>query len=415
MAGPFYVDAGNSSGCDKEATFSTLRYDDLGAAEGNYKLYDNAAGGTAFSDVEVGYRIRITAGTNLTPGIYQVATVDAGDDYVTLTTSAGSDSTDDSGVVTGNDGLSEANSFLTLCKLADKIQAGETAYVKSGTSYSTQDGATSSIMDLTTAGTRASPIHLIGYTTTITDGGQVTVDAGSSFGACVSTIVGANYYRFDNFIFQNATARGFGDSSVAGHFVFNNCQFTNNGSDGILADDTIIFFKCTFDNNSVDGADVDYECLFIGCKFHTNSGDGVACFGGTFAYCLWYANTGSNCINSTGFGNTNLVVIGCVFDGDGDTGLTGILVNTDMVIAVNNVLYDLNVGADGDTANAANLIISDYNDWNTFNTAARQNNWPAAGANEITDAPDFVDAAGRDYTPGTSSALLAAGFDAGDL
>jgi len=99
---------------------------------------------------------------------------------------------------TGNDaddGLSEANAFLTIDKAMNTVAAGDKVFVKGDGTYSED-----AVID--TVGTKTTPIVFEGYTTTTGDNGKATMSATTN---CISTALGAIFYLFLNFKFEDGS------------------------------------------------------------------------------------------------------------------------------------------------------------------------------------------------------------------
>jgi hypothetical protein len=329
-------------------------------------------------------------------------------------------------VTTGDDGdtgLTEALAFQTLSHLADTIAAGEIAYVKASASYTVQDGANDAIMQLTTAGSAGSPIVIIGYTTTITDGGVVTIDATSTLANAVNSSLSALYYIFKNFRFTNATGTGFSANSVTGDYTkFENCQFDNNADWGFQGDNAHIFHRCTINNNNTDageggGIDADFWNVITCSKIHTNAGYGVSSDNGDWIGYgnVLYGNGGNSNLRSLS-GSEPVVWINNTIDGDDSASSVGINQDSSVLwvfIALNNIIMDCATGLKSDV-NAGtsqpgidnNMLVSCATDYTGV----------VAGDNDIdTNTDPFTASATRDYTLADASAAIDAGTDSGDV
>jgi hypothetical protein len=104
---------------------------------------------------------------------------------------------------TGNDaddGLSEANAWLTIQKAADTAVAGEKVWIKAGT-YAEQ-------VDFdTNAGTGSLPIVFEGYTSATGDGGQFTITGSGSRASCLVFNGTADHVTIKNAILTSPTTQ----------------------------------------------------------------------------------------------------------------------------------------------------------------------------------------------------------------
>lgn len=93
------------------------------------------------------------------------------------------------------------NSWLTFQKAADTAVAGDTVYLKSDKTYA-------ELVDFdTNAGTVANRIRFIGYDSTTTDGGKITVSGSGSRASCLSFNGTADYVSLHNMILTDATTQ----------------------------------------------------------------------------------------------------------------------------------------------------------------------------------------------------------------
>lgn len=174
---------------------------------------------------DVGNVVKITGGTNFTAGYYEITSVNTGASTWTLdrtcTTGAGA-------AMTGRMG-GASDSLITI---KDTFVAGNTIYVKGSFTHS-------ATMTLATNAGYLTPIRIIGYTTTRTDGGQATITSGAN-SITLFGVSGAGY------LIENITVtKAGGNTSVNGFLIQNskntliNCRgndcTTNFGLQGTIA------------------------------------------------------------------------------------------------------------------------------------------------------------------------------------
>ncbi len=326
-------------------------------------------------------------------------------------------------IPTGDELGGDESNFMSLADAADTVSAGEKVWVRADASYTVQDGANDCILHLTTAGTTVTPIVWEGYYTTIGDGGIVTIDAADTLAnAGLSGIGGSAFNVLKNFRFTQATADGFA-GGTDDDFVFKNCSFDNNGTNGINADNSCRFVNCIAYTNGDDGFDFDATGLAVGCISHSNTAAGFLAQTAVFYNCLEYNN------GSFGFqiaGASASALLGCTLDGENAAGDDGFRQNAatggeDMVM-VNCIIYDYDEGAVADGAYTEN-IVSRFNLFNSNNTDVNANWLSVDAGSGVADRGDvsssqtagqlFTDEPNDDYTPASASDALATGLDAG--
>ena len=303
-----------------------------------------------------------------------------------------------------NAGTSEGsgNAWKTIQKAMNTLAAGDQVYVKATGNYNEQ-------VDTVTTGSSSNPVRIEGYTTTVGDDGQVTIDGQSTrqYGVYVNSGTG-NYYEWRNFTFKNATTAGFYGSMNA-FTTWINCRAEDNGGSGFVQDNNTCCVNCTSINNSGLGFDADSKCIYIGNVSGNNTdhayyariegcesayknvayglASGKVCFNLTKCYGL-YANT----MDADNLG-------GHMFSAPSTDGNIGV---------ADNVFYDggnpmsmhAAYGYMGYAVEVNNLINS---------CGSRTGGTSASIVNEQTGAPGFEDEANDDYTPGSGSNLLGNG------
>ncbi len=309
----------------------------------------------------------------------------------------------------GGGGVGSEGDPFTIVEAADAVAAGDTVYVKASGDYIVEDGSNDCILFVDVVGTLTSPVTWIGYTSIITDGGVVTLDAGDN--TLTNCVIANNsvqmYQHFKNFRCTSASGNGFqGDQYIR----FDNCRFDNNGGYGATMGYYCLFYKCQGDNNTSRGIAANNYNLIIACKTFNNS-DGIWLNSNNTVYnCLSYSNTLSQIrCNSSG-----LIVIGCSIDGNNGVNTSGIIYGTasGIFIFLNNIIFDCNTGLYS-SADFGVFRLSDYNLFYSNNTD-RTN--VSAGDNDVAGSEDpFTDSGAGDYTLKASSEAEDVGLDLGEF
>ena len=301
------------------------------------------------------------------------------------------------------------NAWATIDKAMNTVVGGDVVNVKSSGSYA-------ELATIDTAGSNTAPIHFVGYTGSPGDGGKVTVTGSSSRANCIADSLAANtrvYYVFENFIFTAATADGVNTDTNA--TFWKNCDFTFNGGDGFQGGQCM-FENCKFEDNTAIGANIDRgSALWIGCRFYRNGTHGVKTTDTTtglsfiLAFCEFFSN-GSNAVSAATGNDQFTVLINVTIDGDAKDTTSGLSLGNFRQLAciVNSVLYDCGTGVNS-SANQGPAAISRNNLVNS-NTADYSNFQTFTG--EVTSAPAFNNEGANDYSPGSGSPMIAAGYDA---
>lgn len=251
---------------------------------------------------------------------------------------------------TGNDtddGLSEANAWLTLGKAASTVAAGDKVNVKAGT-YN-------EIVTLATSGTADNEIVWEGYTTTVGDGtpGIVVVEGGNTRATCLAMpSISRNIFRW--FAFQGATTQVLGWSGAPGSVTFFGCKILKgSGTAPVSMQQTadfgiapLLFVHSEVANFGGDGIhNITSPGGVFGCEIHDNGGDGIdhAAFRSTpfIVGNLIYDNTGDG-IKLGSNGSNYLIANNTIVDNGGDGIEIGGAAN-DRMILINNI-FDGNGG-----------------------------------------------------------------------
>jgi hypothetical protein len=312
----------------------------------------------------------------------------------------------------GNLGTSEGagNAWATIQQALDTVAAADIVYVKASATYN-------EALTTSTAGTAGSPIVFEGYTTTPGDEGIATNDGTTgSLAEGWTPISGNNYYVWKNFRFTNFTGTAFGNL-LADHVYLYRIEADNSGSGGIELDDSCEIVGCHAHDNTGDGMAVGSFGTFYRCISHNNTGDGFEATAGMAVIdCLSYENTGNGLnwagANAYGIFTGNTIVASSA---SAQTGMAlGISNTANRFICCNNTVSGYSgIGGKGiDTAAIGQRALIFNN--NLYDNETNYDNEGDLGGGTTGD-PDFVNAASDDYTPDTTSPLIAAGFDVSDV
>jgi hypothetical protein len=187
----------------------------------------------SFVAADVGNTLRITAGTGFTTGVFYIVSVAGG--AATLDRSAG---TLGSTGGTWKEGGALASLSAVNSLNASVFPAGTTIYVKATANYNMTAG-----VSFNQSGTRTTPYTLIGYTSTRTDGGQVTLNQQTNTFSNLLGMTG-NYWHVRNFITQgnNNVDYGFAPNALV---RLENCKAINCKTRGFyVGSDYTHLFNC---------------------------------------------------------------------------------------------------------------------------------------------------------------------------
>lgn len=310
----------------------------------------------------------------------------------------------------GNAGTSEGsgNAWATIDHAMNTVAAGDRVFVKASANYN-------ELVTIDTAGSATNGIAFIGYTTTTTDNGQVTIDAQATRTNCVINAAGTSdiRYLFANFIFDDATGDCF-DTVGGDCFTFFNCDFTNGGDRGFQGDNKNIFIQCAFAGNTNSPLDADTETFLIASTMNANNADGPIINSGALILSVVH-NVGASSQGLTVNGNVTSLVVNSTLDGENNAGNTAIDFSgtgLDLFTVVNAVLYDFANGTN--VAATLNQNVAMVNNLVNSVTTEYVTNAARFESGKVTSAPSFTDEAGDDYSLGGSSPALDAGLDASD-
>jgi hypothetical protein len=306
-----------------------------------------------------------------------------------------------------DDGLSEANAWLTVQKAADTAVAGDLVYIKAG-SYAEQ-------VDFdTNAGAQATPIRFVGYTATPGDDGKATITGSASRASCIVCTTTADYVQFKNIIFTAPTTQcvlGPGAAGVMLGWRFINCEFTKGsatptnsiiGASAYSSWATLAVIRCTFSGFSSHGffPPCNAGAQIIECKLIDNGGDGIRTRGYVahlIKGCIIAGNTGDGIFVPSNGGATS--IINNTIQGNTGDGIEITATGAGSTIVVmGNVIVDHSGG--GDTGfkhgtQAANVnIFADRNFY--FNNTTDRSGAMATGDHDVVLSGDPFTASGSD-------------------
>lgn len=312
------------------------------------------------------------------------------------------------------------------------VVPGNVVYVKATATYNVTAVNTFSV-----AGTQGNTITMIGYTTTRTDGGMVTLSRTSNAFLMINATGG--FRRFFNFICDANSGATNCFSASASNTWYGNCkaqEFTTTGFNVVTGNQSQ-FTNC-YATAGVAGATAAFSmtggALPGGIGYFSCVAAGNACSGflsqaastvarTTYSRCIAANNVGASTYNGfTSASTGQITLMNCVAYGNEGSGV--LLDTTASATAgdgsvILNCVFANNTGF-GISSNGVNLAASGnyqlVHNYNAFynNTAGPRNQVPIGG-NDITLTGDpFTDGAALDFslnnTAGAGAALKAAGF-----
>lgn len=326
-------------------------------------------------------------------------------------------------------GTSFANAWQTTQHAFDNVAAGDEIRL---CAEATESVGTKIDYD-TTAGTAASPILITGANGSdgSVDGTRYTLQASASITYIVETAPAtALHLKFQHIVFDgNANATycvGTGSfNSVLDDQVqyFYNCRFTN-ATSGLRNRNSagLELVDCEIDNHSSNG----FEGFFapgyrmaVGCYVHDNGGHGFhqengGSGSGHIVNCIFDTNTGSGLNIEVAAAPNGVFILNSVFYNNVD-GISFSTNSLDGGFIANNVFMDNSAyGIDWGSQSKGALFV-DYNCYYNNTTNPTSDGATAPGSNNVTSDPSFANAAGGDFTPGSSSPLIQAGVNGANI
>lgn len=221
----------------------------------------------------IGNIARVVSGTNFNVGDYEITAVSAGVSVTCSTNAAGaslSTGVGASGVINIGGAKATLKAAVASAAIQNTIYMVGTDTVTSAVAFTLSD---------------ATPMKIIGYTTTRTDEGKATLTTATD-SIDLFTIKNIQGYQFENFIFSStASTRGKGLSAtadgVASCVVFRKCRFTGfniaifGPFSGQYYFDGLMLFDCEVDNCISHGIRNEGSVKLFGCSIHDNGGNGI--------------------------------------------------------------------------------------------------------------------------------------------
>jgi hypothetical protein len=245
--------------------------------------------------------INVTGGTNATTGHYQIISVIVG---VSITVDRNWCT---GAVVSGTANIGGAKQTIgamnTILTTTNQNATGQIVYVKAEATITIGAGITFSPNGGTTAQTAN---QLVGYTSSRTDQGKVTIQATSGSAFTMLTVSPSGLLIVRNFIIDgNSRTTITGLACNASYAQFEDVFVINCTSTGA----TFTNQQCTAVRMKITGCANAFNCEggngpnnFIDCVAYGNTGTGFTAAVGVFIGCISANNTGAS---SDGFGGTN--------------------------------------------------------------------------------------------------------------
>lgn len=318
----------------------------------------------------------------------------------------------------GSQGTGDGSTAGNACTLAEFINndaglyqalaAGDICYCKNGTTIS-YDGSTGVYATLAVTGSTTLPISIIGYNTTITDGGVVEL-SDSDNGATNNPLDfnSMDYWHFYNLKFTNI--RRLQTGTTNGHLLYN-IEIDNPTVSGLEigagTGDLITVLDCSIHSSGSFGFEIEHRASKISnCESYDNTGAGIVIGNGAYGAfvdrCLCY-NNGGNGITLTGEAS----LLSCLCD---DNTGSGYYVDADTHTtfvncgATNNGTYGITGDANSNAfIQNCGFYLNTSGNINTTNVTVLQN------ISQQTTDPLFTDQPNRDYTLQSSSPWIDAG------
>jgi hypothetical protein len=417
-----------ASGCFDSAKAGT-DYSQQNAAQYNATDLVLGAGGTSGTSVshsfvaaDVGNCIHITAGTNFTPGYYEITAAAAG--VATFDRSAGSAAATGGTYYVGG-------ALATVANANTNSVASNTVWIKATGTYTVTSAMT---VTLTSAGSLHIPLSFTGYTTTRGDNGQFSWTTATNSVDLVD-FTAANNVTFQNILFSSTAgtkAAGLNALSTGNSLNISviNCKFTG-FLNAILGNFTVnwAFAPLYLVNSRITastgvGVVNSGSTYIIGSMIDNSTGDGADWSGGATASSsswvvensIFYKNGGQG-LSLPGIGGGSPIAIVNHSDFSTNTGV-GLLTGQTLIpsIQISNSIFDAN-GTYGIASGALNTNLMPWQLYNNafFNNGTGQVQSVNAGIGAITlTSSPYVSLGGLNFalnsTSGGGAALKGTGF-----
>jgi len=318
-----------------------------------------------------------------------------------------------------NDGNSAANAYTMALATGFAIPSDGVQFNCLAGTYTDEDSAADTVMDIDLVGTVPNPVEYRAYTSTIGDftpgdAPPVIIDAGANTLASpldAGSIGSASIFtRWEGFRFTGGSSHGFNNNGGLDDFALVGCKFDNNGGRGLVGDNIVILVACEFTNNTTNAFDMDANGVVNACVMHNEAiSTAVTTFSSadTILNSLFYDNGDGPAIR---YGD-DIRACGNTFDGDGQGASIGIQVGGGLPsIISNNIFFDLNLGVNFEDTNNEETY---FNGYNLFSNCTTDYDNMTNESTDISNSVDpFTDSGARDYTLASGSAALEVGLDA---
>lgn len=226
---------------------------------------------------------------------------------------------------------------------------------------------------------------------------NITFDGNSIATTCFTNTASNSVvaFHFANCRFTGSAGIGLQHSCASNQnpWVFTNCQFDNNSSDGYSGFSvygTAYLQSCVFNDNGRYGANVaDSSHGTVNCIFYGNTSDGLYLDTNSdtpiIDHCTFYNNSG-NGININTTSCEGWIISSCAFVSNGGYGINKLATKESESVDY-NLFYN-------NTSGHCNLV-----------SDANINDGTVGWNNQTTD-PSFTNAAGNDFTPSSVSSPL---------
>ena len=289
-----------------------------------------------------------------------------------------------------NDGLAEGagNAWATIDHAMNNVVANDHVYVKASATYAETP-------NLDTAGGTTTNIIFEGYTTTPGDGGRATINSGGNYN--LTSSLGNAYYIFRNFRFTGAISHGLNLGSTS-LIAWINCEFDNNGGDGISCHTNHYFYECEAYGNTIEGIDAN-SCFLYHNKIYSNGNQGASGGSGPVIGNLIYENGGGGSHQLVGaFPDVHNNTI----DGAGTTA-SCISNSNNLCRITNNICRNATTGVSNSNTTRGAPTYHGYNAFDGITNKYANPNQQNVGLNDVEGDVNFTDEANDDYTLGVGS------------
>jgi len=298
----------------------------------------------------------------------------------------------------------------TLGQAANTVAAGDTVYVKGGTSYTTQHGSTGAIMEIQTAGDHDDVITIEGYTLTPGDRGTAVIDGQESL-KCITTSLGNTYH---NYIFRNLQCTQSSDHGFdlqASAIQFYNCEADHSVAYGFNAWGYSQIIGCSSHDNGTYGIRVQAGSVVCDSMIYDNGGYGI--YGQYSELILGNVITGNAGQVQVYVLQQPCVVMGNTIDGYNSGYTPGIVILSSgtyahQILMANNIITRCSNGISGPVTEPNMLAFHRNNLF--YNNVSNYSLWNYTDGDITGQDPLFMDASSDDYRLKLKSPAIRAGW-----